>query len=73
MDIIEEKLKELLIKCMEKKMSLDTIVQVINLSQLPIEVHTIEKLIQETPQLDEYQFRQKIGKIIEQLPKGEKE
>ena len=73
MDIIEEKLKVLLIKCMEKKMSLDTIVQVINLSQLPIEVHTIEKLIQETPQLDEYQFRQKIGKIIEQLPKGEKE
>ena len=73
MDIIEEKLKELLIKCMEKKMSLDTIVQIINLSQLPIEVHTIEKLIQETPQLDEYQFRQKIGKIIEQLPKGEKE
>ena len=68
--MMEEKLKIILEKCMQKKMSLHTIFQVVNLSQLPIEIQILEKLIQKMPKLNEQQFRVEIGKIIEQATRN---
>ena len=64
MDTVQEKYKKLLRVCMEKKISLYTIQQVINLSLFPKAEKIADYLLEKIPTIKEDQLKKEIGKVI---------
>ncbi len=64
MEDLDEKFKILVRKCLERKMSIDTVLQVVNLSEFPNWDTISIDLMCNIDTISERELREKISKII---------